>query len=201
MTEVDQLRILVSEIGNFRRSRAPAPLDRVAHDALFGLEQYFRRVDLFHAGRSDVVTMTVIAAHLHQLAARQSVALRKARRQHRIVPAFVAVRRFRCGRPSLAAMTRCASELLKRMLVHVGEIRMRHQRLAESRGQYGSPIVTEMTGDASIHDINLRNPDLLDPNLETVGLLYPGILLKIVAKGLLNRPPRRKNLAPQCDRD
>ncbi len=78
---------------------------------------------------------------------------------------------------------------------------MRHQRLTESRGQHGSPIVAEMTGNASIDEVDFGNPDLLDAALKRIGLLDSSVFLKGCTKISLNRPPRRKGFAPQRDSD
>ena len=58
----------------------------------------------------------------------------------------------------------------------------KRQRFAETSRQQGSPIVSEMTGDASIDHVDLRNPDLLDAALKSVGLLDPRISLQGSAK-------------------
>src|SRR5579872_6028960 len=97
-------------------------------------------------------------------------------------------------------MTSSASVLLERMLVHEGEIRMRRQRLGESRRQHRAPVVTEMTGDASIDDMDLRNPNLLDAALEAIRLLDAGVLLQRALETILDGTPSLARLAPQCDR-
>src|SRR6516164_10725393 len=198
--EIHQLWILISEVGQLGTLGPSSAFDGVTQPALVFLVEFLSEVDLLHAGRGDVVPVTEVAAHLDEIAFLQIVPPSDRGREHRIVPALIAVRECRARGPALAAMTSGAAEILERMLAHVGKIRVRCKRLREGSRQHGAPFVAQMAGDAAIDHVDFWNPDLLDAGVERARALGSAVSFHGNAKSCLDRSPGRTKFAQEGKR-